>query len=270
MGVSRTVLAYKGRAALGSLAIFLVFATVLAFVTWRFWYPGYLFALDGGLQGLRIVLAVGFVLGPVLALVFFHPEKSRGKLVFDLVVVGAVQVGAMAWGLWQVWEQRPIGVVYGNQRFVTVAPDIMRRQHVAAADLARYSTATPPYVFRRAPLGTEEGKRAMVMLLRYSFHPESQAFLFEPFLPHLEEVFTRQEAMRRYVREQLPAGTWDTFAAGRADAGMAAYRLAFFEGRFGNAVLVFDPAGGYQGYLPLGERDLPILVDAPVAAAPGG
>lgn len=265
MALSRDVLAYKGRAALASFAVFLVFAAALAVLTWQLWYPGYLFVLDGGLQGLRIVLCVAFVLGPVLALVFFHPEKSRGKLVFDLVVVGALQAGAMAWGLWQVWGQRPVAVVYGNQRFVSVAPDIMRRQQVAAADLQRYAPATPPYVYRRAPQGPQEEQRAFVMLMRYGYHPEAQAFLFEPFQPHLAEVFVRQDALQRYVHEQLPA-SWARFAKGRGRTAMADYRLAFFEGRYGNAVLVFDPEGRYQGYLSMGERAFPLLAGASVPA----
>ena len=104
------------------------------------------------------------------------------------------------------------------------------------------------------------------MLMRYSFHPESHAFLFDSFLPNLERVFTQQDALRRFVTKQLP-GSWGRFAEGRAMKDMTAYRLAFFEGRFGNAVLVFSPSGQWQGYLPMEENGIPDLDDTPAAAS---
>lgn len=265
MVISRPVLAYKLRALLVSLAVFAVFATVLGLLAWRYWYPGYLFWLDGGLEGLRIVLAVDFVLGPLLALVFFHPEKSRPKLVFDIVVIALLQVGAMGWGAWQVWSQRPVAVVYGNHRFISVAPGIMKLQRESPRTLARFSADTPPLVFRRETRDRREQQRLMTMLMQYGFHPESQAWLFEPFSPNRERVFDRQAEIRAHVRKEM-APAWQDWVSGRAEAEMEAYRLAFYEGRYGNALLVFGPEGNSLGHIPLGDAPLPDL--APAVAGP--
>lgn len=258
VAIPRTVLAYKLRAASASLALFVVFTLVLALLASRFWYPDYLFWCDGGLQGLRIVLSVDLVLGPVLALVFFHPEKSRRKLLLDIVVVAVLQLSAMAWGAWQVWSQRPVAVVFGNGRFISVAPDIMARQHETAATLARFSPHSPPYVFRRAPQPGAEAQRHGLMVMRYGLHPEAHAFLFEPFLSHLPEVFGRQAAIRAWL-EAEHAAAWETVRrSSTGDDGKEAL-LAFYEGRYRNAVLLFDRAGNYLGYLDLGEELLPYL-----------
>ena len=265
MAISRPVLAYKLRAALASLAVFLVFASVLGLLAWHYWYPGHLFWLDGGGQGLRIVLAVDFVLGPVLALVFFHPEKSRPKLIFDIVVITLLQVGAMGWGSWLVWSQRPVAVVYGNHRFISVAPGIMKLQGESPRTLARFSPATPPLVFRRETRDRREEQLLLTMLVRYGFHPEAQAWLFEPFLPNRERVFERQAEIRAHVRQEM-APAWQEWAAGQAEPKMEAYRLAFYEGRYGNAVLVFSPEGEGLGHIPLGDTPVPDL--APAVADP--
>lgn len=252
------VLAYKCRAAALGLAIFVAFSFVLAFLTARVWYPDYLFWTDGGLQGLRIVLMVDFVLGPVLALVFFHPDKSRGKLLFDVVVISSLQLAAMAGGTWLVWSQRPVAIVYGNHRFVSVAPDIMGRQGETAISLARFSGQQPPYVFRRLPANALEEQRQMTMLIRYAFHPESHAFLFAPLRDNLGRVFEQQAAMGAWVRKEQ-AAAWREWGAGRSGDDPAQYRLAFFEGRYGNALLVFTPAGDYAGYLDLEKGLLPFM-----------
>ena len=265
MALPRHVLVYKLRAFLLALSVFSVFALVVGMLAWSRWYPGYLFTLDGGLQGLRIVLTVDFVLGPILALVFFHPEKSRGKLVFDIVVISLLQLGAMGWGAWQVWDQRPLAVVFGNHRFISVAPDIMRRQQETPVTLARFPDGTPPFIFRREPRTREESARLVSMLMRYGYHPEAQAWLFEPLAPNREQVFQRQAATQAFVRQELwPA--WQAWAQRRDRQAPEDYRLAFFEGRFGGALLVFSPAGELLGHLPLGDEPLPDLAPGLTAA----
>jgi hypothetical protein len=258
------VLAYKLKAAAASLGVFLVFATVLAFISYRYWYPDYLFWTDGGFEGLRLIFVVDFVLGPVLALVFFHPEKARPKLVFDIVVIAAIQFSAMVWGAWQVYSQRPVAVVYGSQRFISVATDIMARQQKTPQDLLAYSDARPPYVYRRPPADAAEKQRMIHMLFQSGFHFEAQAWLFQPFLPNLGQVFDRQAGMREYLQKEL-AEEWESWVAGRAQQAMTDYRFAFYEGRYENAVLVFSPAGEYLDWRPLGTTPVPDIKPDPVS-----
>jgi hypothetical protein len=266
VSLSRPVVDYKLRAALASLVVFLVFALALGYITYRFWYPGYLFWTDGGMQGLRIVLSVDFVLGPVLALVFFHPEKSRPKLVFDIVVIAAIQLAAMVWGTHQVYSQRPVAVVYGSQRFISVAPAIMDLQYRTPESLRQYSADRPPYVFRRPPRDEAEKRRMMSMLMGSGFHFEAQAWLFEPFLPHIAEVFERQRGKHEHIRKFM-AASWRQWVAGRERQRLADYRFAFFEGRFRNALLIFTPEGRFLDYIGMGDEPLPdIMSDAELDA----
>ncbi len=262
--LSRRVLGYKLRAALVSLSVFLVFAVLLASITYFYWYPDYLFWLDGGIQGLRLVYAVDFVLGPLLALVFFHPDKSRSKLVFDVVFIALIQFAAMAWGAYQVYGQRPVAVVYGSQRFISVAPDIMELQRKSAEDFHVYSDSRPPYVYRRETTSEAEKRKQLAMLMRQGFHFESQAWLFSPFKMNLEHIFSRQTGIRRYLSSDM-GQEWAAWASGRG--AMEDYRFAFYEGRYGNAVLVFSPEGDYRGYLELKETVLPDLSDDGALAA---
>lgn len=260
------VLVHKLRAGVASLLVYLVFAAVLALLVSRAWYPGYLFWLDGGLQGLQLVLAVALVLGPLLAVVVFHPEKSRGKLLFDIAVIALLQVGSMAWGLWQAHQQRPVAVVYGSNRFISVAPAIMARQQETAATLARFSPDRPPLVYRRQPQTRKEELQLQAMLFRAGLHPEAQVWLYEPLAGNLGQVFGAQDVLRTFVLKQL-ASDWAAWVEGRERTLPEDYRLALFEGRFGNAVLVFSPGGQLQGYLDLHGMPLPsAVVDIPPAS----
>ena len=264
--LSREIVLHKLKAGLISLIVFSVFSVILFGVTWHYWYPGYLFWLDGGLEGLRLVLMVDLVLGPVLTLVFFHPEKPRKKLMLDVAVISLIQVAAMGWGAYQVWNQRPVAVVYGTERFTSVAPAIMKLQRRTQEQLQVYSDDKPPFVYRREPVGQREHERMALMIFRHGFHPESQAWLFQPFRQNLDKIFTNQKGFVSYLDRKMPA-EWSSWVENQPLKSMDAYAFAFFEGRYKNAILVFTKDGTYRGYLVLGAV-LPNARDK--AAVPAG
>lgn len=91
----------------------------LVLVATRLWYPDFLFEADGGWQGLRIVVLVDLVLGPLLTFVVFRRGK-RG-LALDLGLVAGLQLLAFVSGAWLMWSERPIAVALSDGRFYTVS-----------------------------------------------------------------------------------------------------------------------------------------------------
>jgi len=55
----------------------------------------------------------------------FNPTKPRGELWRDLGLVALIQLGALGYGLWTVWQARPLFLVQEVDRFkVVAAPDL--------------------------------------------------------------------------------------------------------------------------------------------------
>ena len=77
---------------------------VLAYLVAKVWYPGFFFQTDGGWQGLRLLLGVDLVLGPLLTLVVFRAGKPG--LRFDLTVIGILQSACLVAGVWIVHGER--------------------------------------------------------------------------------------------------------------------------------------------------------------------
>jgi hypothetical protein len=57
-----------------------------------------LFDIAGGWEGLRIVIAVDLVLGPLLTLVVYKAGKS--SLTFDLSCIAIFQIACLGGGVW--------------------------------------------------------------------------------------------------------------------------------------------------------------------------
>ncbi|HQQ61985.1 MAG TPA: hypothetical protein PLF22_00270 [Pseudomonadales bacterium] len=97
-----------------SLLLFVVLASIIYFL----WYPGFLFLHDGGLQGMKLIAGVDFVIGPILTLCVYKVGKKG--LWWNLVLIGVMQTGCLGFGMWNVWQTRPVAVVYAAGKFMTI------------------------------------------------------------------------------------------------------------------------------------------------------
>lgn len=102
------LLASVGVAALAGVLVYLV------------WYPDPYDEVAGGSGLFRLLVAVDVVLGPLLTFVVFDRSKPRRKLWRDMAVVLSLQLAALGYGLWTVFEVRPVYLVHEVDRFTVV------------------------------------------------------------------------------------------------------------------------------------------------------
>jgi hypothetical protein len=91
-----------------------VLLPVLAVIS-LLWYPRPLFTVQGAARVVGVISAVHLVLGPLLTFIVFKPGKKGLK--FDLVVIAALQIVALAYGTHTIWSERPRYVVFAVDRY---------------------------------------------------------------------------------------------------------------------------------------------------------
>ena len=94
-----------------SLAVFVG----LAYLVLYRWYPDFFFAIDGGWEGMRIIIGVDLILGPLLTLV--GVKSGKPGLKFDLTMIGITQIACLLAGLFIVYSERPIFFIYYEEHF---------------------------------------------------------------------------------------------------------------------------------------------------------
>ncbi|GAA6142211.1 TfpX/TfpZ family type IV pilin accessory protein [Hydrogenophaga sp. 5NK40-0174] len=129
------------RAAGIHLAVSALLATLAAALVFLFWFPYPYRVIAGGQDLFWLMVSVDVVLGPMLTLVVFNLRKPRSELIRDLFIIGSVQMAALAYGLWSVYESRPVYLVHEVDRLVAVA--------AADVDPADLPNAEP--AFRKLP-----------------------------------------------------------------------------------------------------------------------
>jgi hypothetical protein len=83
-----------------------------------FWFPDVLYESAGGRDLFLLVISVDVTLGPLITTIVYVPGK-RG-LKFDLVVIGTLQVAALCYGIYTLFEARPVYFVFVKDRFELV------------------------------------------------------------------------------------------------------------------------------------------------------
>jgi len=106
------------RAALIHLAISAAVAGAVFLPIYFFWYPDVLFESAGGRDLFFLIVGVDVTLGPLITLIIFKPGKWGLK--FDLVVIGIVQTVALSYGVYVLFESRPVYIAFVKDRYEIV------------------------------------------------------------------------------------------------------------------------------------------------------
>jgi hypothetical protein len=83
-----------------------------------FWFPDVLYESAGGRDLFLLIVSVDVTLGPLITTIVYVPGK-RG-LKFDLVVIGTLQLAALAYGVYTLFEARPVYLIFVKDRFELV------------------------------------------------------------------------------------------------------------------------------------------------------
>jgi hypothetical protein len=216
-------------------------AAVFAVVRWA-WYPGPLFTLEGGRDGLLLVVLVNLVLGPALTLLLFKPGK-RG-LWLDMTVVVLLQLGALAYGLWALHDTRPVLLVHTDDHFAPLTRATLSEWDPGSAVLGKWERLT----LQKVQVALPDDPEAYAAVLRESRSRPGGLFALFDRYQSLESAW--QQALRDAVRIEPYVARkteWrqrlDTLLA---DLGRPLETLAFFPyiGRQTRAFLVFDRGSG--------------------------
>ncbi|MGH8562484.1 MAG: hypothetical protein ACRES4_11005, partial [Nevskiales bacterium] len=160
----QTLLPHKLRAFSIHFLISLAIFAVLLYLILFHWYPMPWFPIDGGWQGVRIMIGVDLVLGPTLTFIIFNPAKGRRELTLDFSLIALVQASALAWGVYLVHGQRPLAIVHWNGAFHSVDSKSAGFRTQSPQMLDAFGKQRPVIVFQQEP-DSEEKKIEMIMAI---------------------------------------------------------------------------------------------------------
>lgn len=149
------------------------------------WYPEPHFTASGGWQGLKIVAFIDVILGPLLTFILYKKTKPIKTLRFDLGSILVIQLAALSWGVFTIYQQRPIALAFWEYRFYTVSYKEVADPFRGSSELKKLLSDPLGFFYVPKPI-SESGINNLIA--------ESQAKNLAPF-----ELIDRYQPAKEYV-----------------------------------------------------------------------
>ena len=246
----------KLRAALIHIGISAVIFLVFLYLILVEWYPPPFFTTDGGWNGVLIMVLVDIVLGPTLTFIIFNPRKSRKEILLDLSIVAVIQLGALAWGGYTVYNQRPVAVVEweGVLKPLTIEP--LYAQEKTLADLQQFGTGPRPVIRAEPPKTKDEIGTMMELAFNRDIGETQQFWMFRSFKGSLPEIKKRVLDITAVTKSNAEINAaLDKFLQQNSGKKAEDFLYLKFAGRYKDAIFVFDVAGTQVGTITWGAPE---------------
>jgi hypothetical protein len=198
------------KAAFAHFILSVAVAAMAAGLVFGLWFPGIYRDMAGGTELFWLIVSVDVVCGPLLTLVLYNPAKSRRELFLDLSFVALVQLAALVYGLWTVWDVRPLYLPHEFDRFKVVS-----RNDLRGASTDRLPAALQPGFFKgpqlvalRLPKDLEEKQTVLFAALSGGADYGERPDFYLPFddaaaLKTLEKAKSVKDFLKRYPQQQV-------------------------------------------------------------------
>ena len=220
----------------------LIFSSLVA-VMFLWWFPGELFFLDGGWQGLKLVALVDLVLGPALTLLLYKPGKP--KLVMDMSLIATFQIAALAYGFYATHQQRVVAVVYADRNFTTLSASAvenakieLHNKNVQAQNIFDLDDRKPAMVLTPEP-GPGEFNQYVHELLNGYPEPHERIDQFVKRGPEHAKILS-ERAVTRENLESIGADVHIDAAVEKGGFNKEDIEIHHFKARYAKGLVIFS------------------------------
>lgn len=159
-------------------------------VVFFIWYPSPYNETNDIWSMVKVLVCVDLVLGPLITLIIFNTNKSRLELKRDLSVIATVQIAALCYGMYAMFDQRPDYLVFGVDRFEVMTHDRVDDSPLPKS-LAKKPFAGPLVVFASSGTTKEEKNELMRDWMDGKGDFTTRRNFYRPVLEHSTEIKRR-------------------------------------------------------------------------------
>lgn len=175
------------RAFLIHLAISMVLVACVFSVVFLVWYPKPAFEVVGAFNIIRLLVMVDVIIGPLLTLVVYKHGKPGLK--FDMAFIALVQLTALIYGAYRLYDERPQYMVFVIDRVEFVSEKRIDSSELRFDELKNRPLNKLVRVFARRPDDPEEFQKYMdSLMVEGKPDLEARPEYWEPWSAGAEEI----------------------------------------------------------------------------------
>ena len=177
----------KLKASIIHLLLSIVLVSLITASIIYFWYPTEYLGITNFKGIALLIISIDLVLGPLLTFVVFNPEKK--SLRFDLAVVVAIQLSALAYGVNALYQTHPLFITYNHGSFNLIHANEVTPENAKYDEFKVSKLASPQMAFAKMPDDPE--KRTEIMMgvdLKGEPDIDKRTEYYEPYEKHLDTI----------------------------------------------------------------------------------
>ncbi len=230
---------------LGSAILF----SLLFLIIIKIWYPQPFFSASGGWQGLKIVALVDLVLGPLITLLIYNLNKPKKVMLADLGIIVIIQLAALTYGMHAIYTQRPVAMVFWENKFYTIPAQALEKQGINLSSLDQFSNHKPTMIYVEKPTSTDQLKSMLKVINEKRIPPTEQADLYRPIQPYLPNVLKNSINIDEVITQNKDMAKQLSTLLTETNTKQSENYYLVLESKYQNIVLVFTAKSKMIGFL---------------------
>lgn len=171
---------------LSILLVLLVMGSILFFL-----FPQAFIAVTDFKEVASIIISVDLVLGPLLTFVVFNPNKTKKELAFDIASIATVQLAALTYGAYSLFQIHPVYVTFNIDRFtIVVAKDAEPEKAILDTfKVSRFESGK--MAFAKMPNDPKKQKEILLSALNGGEDLDQREEYYQPVEENISEIIAK-------------------------------------------------------------------------------
>lgn len=166
----------------------LVVSLIMSLVIY-FWFPLKYISMTRFTTLLIVIVGVDLVMGPLLTFVIYNSKKKNLK--FDLSVILILQIFALGYGIYSLYEEHPVYITFNQDRFTIInardaKPEIAKYDSYKVSKLSSAKLA-----FAKMPSSNEKQQELYDDVLSGKADLDQRVDYYELYDNHTDEIISK-------------------------------------------------------------------------------
>lgn len=179
----------KIKATLLHLTISLLIIVAVVGLSLYFWYPKIFIPVTDFKDVLIILLSVDLVLGPFLTFIVFKPKKK--SLVFDLSVIALIQIAALVYGTYTLYQVHPVYITFNKDRYTIVQAIDAHPENSKYDEYKVSKLSSGNMAYAKMPNDPKKKEELLMSVLDGGPDLDQRVDYYEPYLENFEKIVSR-------------------------------------------------------------------------------
>ena len=154
-----------------------------------FFFPLLFIGISDFKEVSTLIISIDLILGPLLTFVVFKPKKKTLK--FDLSVIAAIQLSALAYGAFALYQVHPVYITFNIDRFTIVSAKDAKPEKAQHDEYKVSKLTTAKLAFAKMPDDIKKRNDVTMVAAMGGEDLDVRTEYYEPYENHIEQILAR-------------------------------------------------------------------------------